>query len=48
MNLKEEYTKEDTPDLKNQFLIYTYVLKGKAEPWNNRYLGLRKYYDNCK
>lgn len=48
MDLKEEYTVEDTEKKKNNFLIYTYVLNGKLKPWNNRYLGLRAYYDNCQ
>ncbi len=45
MQLKEDYTIEDTEDHKNNFLIYSYSLKGKLEPWNNKYLGLREYYD---
>lgn len=48
MDLKENYTKEDTSECKNDFLIYTKGLNGKPEPWNNRYLGLKKYYDTCK
>ncbi len=48
MELKEEYIIEDTIDHKNNFLIYTIGLNGKAELWNNKYLGLRKYYDSCK
>lgn len=47
MDLKEEYTKEDTDDCKNEFLIYTKALKGKAEPWNNKYIGIKLYYDEC-
>lgn len=46
MHLKEEYTLEDTPTNKNDFLIYTYSFVKNIEPWNNRYLGLREYYDN--
>ena len=45
MQLKEEYTIEDK-DKKHNTLIYSYPLDGKLEPWNNRYLGLREYYDN--
>lgn len=48
MHLREEYTKEDTEECKNQFLIYTYSFHDKIEPWNNRYLGLKEYYDSCK
>lgn len=48
MDLKEEYTVEDTDEKKNNYLIYTYSLNGEVDPWNNRYLGLRKYYDDCK
>lgn len=46
MQLKEEYTIEDTAKKKNNTLIYSYSLNGKLEPWNNRFLGLREYYDN--
>lgn len=46
MQFKEDYTIEDTDTIKNQTLIYSYLLKGKLELWNNRYLGLREYYDN--
>lgn len=47
MDLKEEYTVEDTDIRKNNYLIYTYNLKRSdyTKPWNNRYLGLREYYD---
>lgn len=48
MQLKEDYTIEDTDTLKNNTLIYSYSLNGKLESWNNKYLGLREYYDNLK
>lgn len=48
MKFKEYYTLEDTKTKKNQTLIYTYPLKGCLELWDNKYLGLRKYYDNLK
>lgn len=48
MHLKENYTIEDTKNKKNNFLIYTYSFNGIVEPWNNRYLGLRNYYDKCQ
>ena len=48
MDLREDYTIEDTDKVKNNFIIYTYGLNKKAEYWNNKYLGLREYYDNCK
>lgn len=48
MDLREEYTAEDTDECKNNFLIYTKGLKGKPERWNNCYLGLKEYYDTCK
>ncbi|MCM1370856.1 MAG: GNAT family N-acetyltransferase [Clostridium sp.] len=48
MELREDYTIEDTKDYKNDFVIYSYSLNGKLEPWNNKYLGLKEYYDNCK
>ena len=48
MDLREDYTVEDTDTVKNNFIIYTYGLNKKAEYWNNKYLGLREYYDNCK
>lgn len=48
MDLREDYTKEDTEKCKNEFLIYTKGLAGKPEPWNNRYLGLKEYYEQCK
>lgn len=46
MRLKEDYTIEDTDTIKTQTLIYSYPLEGPLEPWNNKYLGLREYYDN--
>ena len=46
MQAKEDYTIEDTNDLKTETLIYTYPLYGELELWNNKYLGLREYYDN--
>ena len=48
MQLKEEYTIEDTENDKTNTLIYSYSLNGKLDPWNNRYLGLRKYYSSMK
>lgn len=48
MDLREDYTCEDTNEYKNNFLIYTKGLNSEPEPWNNRYLGLKKYYDECK
>lgn len=47
MDLREEYTKEDTEERKYNYLIYTYALNGKIKPWNNRYLGLNEYYSKC-
>lgn len=47
MQLKEDYIIEDTKDYKNNFIIYSYSLNGKLEPWNNKCLGLKKYYDKC-
>jgi len=35
MQLKEDYTIEDTENYKNNFIIYSYSLNGKIEPWNN-------------
>lgn len=48
MDLREEYTIEDTETKKHNYLIYTYDLKktGYIKPWNNRYLGLVNYYEN--
>lgn len=48
MSLKEDYTLEDTEKIKNNFLIYSISLKeNELVPWNNRFLGLRDYYDKC-
>lgn len=48
MQAKERYTLEDTDTKKNNAIIYSYALNGPLELWNNRYLGLREYYDNLK
>ncbi len=48
MQLKENYTIEDTETIKNNTIIYSYSLNGKLDLWNNRYLGLSEYYDKCK
>ena len=48
MQLKEKYTLEDTKTSKTNTLIYSYSLNGKLDLWNNRYLGLREYYDSMK
>ncbi len=48
MQLKENYTIEDTETAKNNTIIYSYSLNGKLDLWNNRYLGLSEYYDKCK
>ena len=48
MHLREDYTIEDTKDCKNNFLIYTYCLNGELKPWNNKFLGLRSFYDKLK
>lgn len=32
----------------HDFLIYTKGLNSRPEPWNNRYLGLKQYYEQCK
>ena len=45
MQLKEEYTAEDTIDKKLNVIIYSYSLNGKIELWNNKYLGLIEYYE---
>ncbi len=45
MQIKEDYTIEDTANKKNNTIIYSYGLKGKVQSWNNRFLGLREYYD---
>ena len=41
MQLKEEYTIEDTKNEKTNTLIYSYSLNGKLDLWNNKYLGLK-------
>lgn len=50
MDLKEEYTVEDTETKKYNTIIYTYNLKktNYTKPWNNKFLGLNEYYENCK
>ena len=48
MQSKAEYTAEDTDDKKLNVLIYSYSLNGKIELWNNKYLGLTKYYEKLK
>lgn len=48
MQLKENYTIEDTETIKSNTIIYSYSLNGKLDLWNNRYLGLIEYYDKCK
>ena len=48
MQLKENYTAEDTEEQKTNTIIYSYSLNGKLNLWNNRYLGLREYYDSLK
>lgn len=46
MQLREEYTIEDTEQKVHNTLIYSYSLHGKKlEKWNNRYLGLEEYYN---
>ena len=47
MTFKEKYTIEDV-DKKHNYMIYTYSLHGKKKYWNNRYLGLTKYYEDLK
>lgn len=47
MTFKEKHTIEDT-DIKHNYLIYTYCFSNKKKLWNNRYLGLTKYYDSLK
>lgn len=44
----EDYTAEDTDDNKLRTRIYTYPLQGELEPWCNRFLGLREYYDKLE
>lgn len=48
MQLREEYTIEDTDTIKRNTIIYSYSLNGKLEAWNNKYLGLTEYYNNLK
>lgn len=48
MQLREEYTIEDTDIIKRNTIIYSYSLNGKLEAWNNKYLGLTEYYNNLK
>ena len=48
MEIKEDYTAEDTEDYKTQTLIYTYHLNGNLELWDNKYLGLREYYKSME
>lgn len=48
MQLREEYTIEDTDTIKRNTIIYSYSLDGKLEAWNNKYLGLTEYYNNLK
>lgn len=48
MQLREEYTIEDTDTIKRNTIIYSYSLNGKVEAWNNKYLGLTEYYNNLK
>ncbi len=48
MQVKEKYTAEDTEDNKTNTLIYSYSLNGTLDLWNNRYLGLREYYESMK
>lgn len=47
MTFKEKYTIEDN-DIPNNWLIYTYSFNGDKKLWNNKYLGLSEYYENCK
>lgn len=42
MDFKEKYTVEDTIDVENNYLIYTYILTGKKKFWANRYLGINE------
>lgn len=46
MDLREDYTVEDTKTEKHQYLIYTYNLKRTKDtkPWDNRYIGLVEHY----
>lgn len=41
MPLREEYTAEDTPDKKQNYLIYSCSLDGSpVKPWDNRFLDI--------
>ena len=41
MELREEYTAEDSPSKKQHYLIYSYSLDGSPiKPWNNHFLAL--------
>lgn len=35
-------------DNKTNTLIYSYSLNGKLDLWNNKYLGLKEYYNGKK
>ena len=48
MQVKEEYTVEDTINEKLNVIVYSYSLSGKIKLWNNKYLGLKKYYRELK
>lgn len=48
MELGEPYTAEDTETEKQGYYIYSTGLKKPVVPWNNRFLGLNDYYDNCR
>lgn len=48
MQIKEEYTIEDTKTKKTNTIIYSYSLNGNLKPWNNKYLGLNDYYNKLK
>lgn len=48
MQLKEDYTAEDTDTIKNHTIIYSYSFNGKLDLWNNKYLGLTEHYDNLE
>ncbi len=48
MQTREDYTAEDTEDKKTNTLIYSYSLNGEIDLWNNRYLGLKEYYNSLK
>lgn len=46
MEIQEKYTREDIGEDKTNTLIYSYSLSGKLDLWNNRYLGIREYYNS--